>query len=136
VLVVPVPELTFTEPLRWQADSGVPSSMFGGYFMGPARNGQAATDGAGLPAAGEYLNRLWELSAGNRADVAAARRARPPHVTIAQMRAQLAAWHPAAVVAVATENSALGRYLIGLLGRPTISAGGVIAWHLSTGPAA
>jgi hypothetical protein len=136
VLVVPVPELTFTEPLRWQADSGVPSSMFGGYFMGPARDGQAATDGAGLPPAGEYLNRLWELAAGNRADVAAARRARPPHVSIAQMRAQLAAWHPAAVVAVATENSALGRYLIGLLGRPTISAGGVIAWHLSTGPAA
>jgi len=136
VLVVPVPELTFTEPLRWQADSGVPSSMFGGYFMGPARDGQAATDGAGLPAAGEYLNRLWELAAGNRADVAAARRARPPHVTIAQMRTQLAAWHPAAVVAVATENSALGRYLTGLLGRPTISAGGVIAWRLGTQSAA
>jgi len=132
VLVVPVPELTFTEPLRWQADSGVPSSMFGGYFMGPARDGQAATDGAGLPAAGEYLNRLWELAAGNRADVAAARRARPPDVTIGQMRAQLAAWHPAAVVAVTAEDSALGRYLTGLLGRPMVSAGGVIAWRLGT----
>jgi len=132
VLVVPVPELTFTEPLRWQADSGVPSSMFGGYFMGPARDGQAATDGAGLPPAGEYLNRLWELSAGNRADAAAARRARSPQVTIGQMRAQLAAWHPAAVVAVAAEDSALGRYLTGLLGRPTISEGGVIAWRLGT----
>jgi hypothetical protein len=136
VLVVPVPELTFTEPLRWQADSGVPSSMFGGYFMGPARDGQAATDGAGLPAAGEYLNRLWELSSGNRADAAAARRVPPPHVTTAQMQAQLAAWHPAAVVAVAAENSALGRYLTGLLGRPMVTSGGVIAWRLSTGPAA
>jgi len=131
VLVVPVPELTFTEPLRWQADTGVPSSMFGGYFMGPGRNGQAATDGTGMPAAGEYLNRLWELSSGTGADLASARRARPPSVTAAQMRAQLAAWHPAAVVAVTGERSALGRYLTSLLGRPMVSAGGVIAWRLS-----
>jgi hypothetical protein len=136
VLMVPVPELTFTEPLRWQADTGVPSSMFGGYFMGPARNGEAATDGAGLPAAGEYLNRLWELSSGNRANAAAARRARPPHVTIAQMEAQLATWNPAAVVAVTAEDSALGRYLTGLLGRPTIDSGGVIAWRLGAQPGA
>jgi hypothetical protein len=132
VLVVPVPELTFTEPLRWQADTGVPSSMFGGYFMGPARNGQAATDGAGLPAEGEYLNRLWELSSGGGADLAAARRARPPSVTVAQMRAQLVAWHPAAVVAVTAASSVLGRYLTGLLGHPMVSMGGVIAWRLST----
>ena len=60
VLVVPLPASTYTAPLRWQADTGVPSSMFGGYFMGPRRDGQAATDGAGLPVAGLYLNRLWE----------------------------------------------------------------------------
>ncbi len=35
VLVLPIPVSTFTEPLRWQADTGEPSSMVGGYFMGP-----------------------------------------------------------------------------------------------------
>ena len=37
VLVLPIPVSTFTEPLRWEADTGVPSSMYGGYFMGPGR---------------------------------------------------------------------------------------------------
>ena len=37
VLVVPVPMSTFTEPLRWQADTGQPAKLVGGYFMGPAQ---------------------------------------------------------------------------------------------------
>jgi hypothetical protein len=129
VLVLPVPMSTFTEPLRWQADTGVPSSMFGGYFMGPGRDGQAATDGTGLPSGGLYLNRLWTQSAGGAA-AAAARRAGWPATAGAQMRAQLAAWHPAAVVAVTGERSALGRFLTGLLGPPTVSTGGVLGWRL------
>ena len=35
VLVVPIPMSTFTEPLRWQADTGEPGSLVGGYFIGP-----------------------------------------------------------------------------------------------------
>ena len=131
VLVVPIPMSTFTEPLRWQADTGVPSSMFGGYFMGPGRDGQAATDGTGLPASGLYLNWLWTRSSADAAGPAAGRTGLP-QVTSAQVRAQLAAWHPAAVVAVTSERSALGRYLTGLLGPPTVSAGGVLGWHLRT----
>jgi hypothetical protein len=46
------------------------------------------------------------------------------------MRAQLAAWHPAAVVAVTVDRSALGRYLISLLGPPTADVGGVLGWRL------
>ena len=133
VLVVPLPASTFTEPLRWQADTGVPSSMFGGYFMGPRRDGQAETDGAGLPAAGVYLNRLWEQSRGGAAAaaaVAAARRPGSPAPTDAQLRAQLTTWHPAAVVAVTAESSVLGRYLTGLLGPPAVSAGGVLGWRI------
>ena len=49
VLVVPVPMSTFTEPLRWQADTGQPASIVGGYFMGPAWDGHAYIDGNGLP---------------------------------------------------------------------------------------
>jgi len=134
VLVVPLPASTFTEPLRWQADTGVPSSMFGGYFMGPRRDGQAETDGAGLPPAGMYLNRLWEQSRGGAAAaaaLAAARRPGSPEPTDAQLRAQLAAWHPAAVVAVTAESSVLGRYLTGLLGPPAVSDGGVLGWRIN-----
>ena len=62
VLVVPVPMSTFTEPLRWQADTGQPAALVGGYFMGPAWNGHAYTDGSGLSQAGRYLNFLWAES--------------------------------------------------------------------------
>lgn len=130
VLVVPVPVSTFTEPLRWQAETGVPSSMFGGYFMGPDRDGQAATDGTGLPAGAWYLNRLWEESSADRAAAAYARGARLTP-SVAAVRAQLAAWHPAAVVAVTTTRTALGRYLTALLGPPTVSAGSVLGWRLA-----
>jgi hypothetical protein len=45
------------------------------------------------------------------------------------MRAQIAAWKVTAVVAVATPDSLLGRYLTALYGPPTAAAGDVIAWR-------
>ncbi len=63
VLVVPLPMSTFTEPLRWQADTGEPSAMVGGYFMGPAAAGRGYIDGYGTPPAGLYLNAMWLKSA-------------------------------------------------------------------------
>ena len=131
VLVLPIPVSTFTEPLRWQADTGVPSSMFGGYFMGPSRDGKAETDGVGLSAGGQYLNRLWMQSAGGGAAAAAARRAGLPATADGQMETQLAEWHPAAVVAVTGVRSALGRFLTSLLGPPAVSVGGVLGWRLA-----
>jgi hypothetical protein len=62
VLVVPVPMSTFTEPLRWQADTGEPRSMVGGYFMGPGPKGRGYIDGNGTPTAGRYLNAIWVFS--------------------------------------------------------------------------
>jgi hypothetical protein len=56
VLVVPMPLLTFTAPLRWQADTGMPASMYGGYYMGPTWSGPPATDGNGLSSEANYLN--------------------------------------------------------------------------------
>ena len=55
---------TFTEPLRWQADTGEPGSLVGGYFIGPAWNGRSYTDGNGTPPAGRYLNAIWTFSQG------------------------------------------------------------------------
>ena len=129
VLLLPIPVSTFTEPLRWEADTGEPSSMVGGYFMGPAGSGRAETDGSGLPPAGAYLNRLWSQSSASDA-AAAARQAVSAIPTGTQMRAQLAAWDAAAVVAVTADHCPLGRYLTGLLGPPAINAGGVLGWRL------
>jgi hypothetical protein len=140
VLVVPLPRSTFTEPLRWQADTGVPGSLVGGYFMGPAWNGRAYIDGNGTPAAGLYLNELWlESPDGLPADLGAgvpgsARKGAPEYVPVkkvsdAAMRKQLSVWRVSAVVAVTTAHSPLARYLTRLLGPPAAAAGTVMAWR-------
>jgi hypothetical protein len=139
VLVVPLPMSTFTEPLRWQADTGQPAALVGGYFMGPAWNGHAYTDGNGLPQAGRYLNLLWAGSgAGLPTSLAAsvpasAHPTSPSYVGIKavdakRMLAQIAAWHVTAVVAVTLRNSILGGYLTNLLG-PSVVTGDIMAWH-------
>ena len=99
---VPIPVRTYTAPLRWQADTGVPSAMYGGYFMGPTWNGQPATDGNGLSSEAQYLNQLWAQSSGVNVAAVATLPAIGLYPDAAQMRAQLAGWKPAAVVAVAS----------------------------------
>jgi hypothetical protein len=141
VLVVPVPMSTFTEPLRWQAGTGEPRSMVGGYFMGPDRHGKAYIDGSGTPAAGRYLNAIWTYSQAGLPRALAAgvpatgRPGSPVHVpaktvTDTQMRKQIRAWQVSAVVAVARPDSRLGRYLTALLGAPAVVTGDVIAWRI------
>jgi hypothetical protein len=140
VLVIPLSMSTFTEPLRWQADTGQPANLVGGYFMGPDRNGHASTDGNGTPQAGRYLNYLWAgsaaalpepLAAGIPASAYSRSGSLVPvkAVSLQQMRAQIAAWQVAAVVAVTARNSVLGDYLTALLGPPSAVTGDVLAWR-------
>ncbi len=138
VLVVPIPVAAFTESMRWQADTGEPGSLVGGYFIGPARNGRAQTGGGELVPAGRYLNYLWAGSvAGLPAWLAdeptSSLNARPgtpiEAVSPEQMREQIAAWRVTAVVAVAGRNSLLGSYLTALLGPPVTEAGDILAWR-------
>jgi hypothetical protein len=140
VLVVPVPMSTFTEPLRWQADTGEPRSLVGGYFMGPGPHGRGYIDGNGTPPAGVYLNAMWVFSQAGRPQAAGGRapNARPnatgylpvKSVTNTKMREQIRAWKVSAVVAVATPGSRLGRYLTAMLGSPAVAAGDVTAWRI------
>jgi len=117
VLIVPMPTDTFTEPMRWQADSAVPIDLIGGYFTGPGPGGHAYIDGGVMSPSALYLNVLWEGGAFLEM---------PPR---AQMEAQLARWDPAAIVAVTSTRSGLGEYLLGLLGRPTYHDGAILAWR-------
>ena len=120
VLTVPVPAAAdlLTAPMRWQADTGSPASLVGGYFQGPDRYGRAALDGTGLRLTALYLDRLWLGDP-------------PPSPPgRAQVEGDLRYWRPAAVVAVTSLDSRLGRYLAGLFGPPSVRAGQVIAWRL------
>lgn len=123
VLTVPVPAAddSLIAPMRWQADTGNPASLIGGYFQGPARDGHAALDGPGLRPTALYLDRMWL--------------GKPPGAvpSATQVGADLTYWRPAAVVAVARPGSPVGQYLTRLFGPPTVRAGQVIAWRL-TGP--
>jgi hypothetical protein len=141
VLVVPVPMSTFTEPLRWQADTGEPRSMAGGYFMGPGPHGRGYIDGKGTPPAGLYLNAIWIFSQASLPRSLADRTAPNVHpgavgslpvksVTNAKMRKQIRAWKVSAVVAVATPGSSLGHYLTAILGSPAVVTGDVMAWRV------
>jgi len=143
VLVVPIPMSTFTEPLRWQADTGEPSSLVGGYFLGPAWNGRSYTDGNGTPPAGLYLNAIWTDSqqglpkslAGGlppNAHPGSAGYVQVKGVLDPKMREQIKAWRVSAVVAVAKLNSRLGHYLTVILGPPAVVVGDVLAWRTSS----
>jgi hypothetical protein len=119
VLAVPVPDsFTVTAPMRWQADTGSPASLIAGYFQGPDRTGHAALNGSGLRPTAQYLTRLW---LGDPPGTAPAR---------SQVEDDLKYWRPAAVVAVASPDSPVGRYLVSLFGPPWVRAGQVIAWRL------
>ena len=135
MLVLPIPVATFTQPLRWAADTGEPASMVGGYYMGPTWSGPAATDGNGLSSEGMYLNQLWAKSA--RVNIAALGVTLPPnqiYPDAAQVRGQLAGWKVSVVVAVTGRSSALGRYLTTLLGPPRVTAGRVLGWDIPQAP--
>jgi hypothetical protein len=133
VLVVPVPTGTFTTPLRWEADTGMPSSMVGGYFIGPVWDGQAFSGGPGLDKVPQYLNLLW--AAVPPASVASAGVQTTPAV---QPVASTATWihgsGVSAVVAVTGIGSPLARYLIKVLGVPAARSGDVLGWHVDQGP--
>jgi hypothetical protein len=119
VLVVPMPLQRYTQALRWAADTGEPGSLIGGYFIGPNSSGQQVIFIRGPEtAAAQHLDSLWNGS--------------PPPTPLPRglIRADLAYWRPAAVVAVTRWASPVGHFLARLFGRPTMQVGSVLAWRL------
>jgi hypothetical protein len=148
VLVLPFPRPSETLPLRWVADSGEPSVMIGGYFVGPGKDGQARLGPYMSQRLPEYLDYLWSegIPRGSpyfpEADIALQEWTgqdqgwATPHAPAA--RALMAGWRPQAIVADATVSSALGSYLVLILGPPTVQVDGLIGWRhpALTGPQA
>jgi hypothetical protein len=120
VLVVPVPYSHRPETMAWQAATGEPGSIMGGYFVGPNQAGQSSMEYYGPARVSfffQYLDALWDGSPPG------------PGQSPAQVRADLAYLRPAAVVAATSSDSALGRYLTGLFGPPTLRVGRMLAWR-------
>ena len=119
VLIAPVPSARRPQALRWEADTGEPASMIGGYFVGPNKEGQQMVYIPGpTTSASQYLDALWN-GPSNAGQL--------PHGLI---QSDLAYWRAAAVIAVAAPDSRLGRYLTGLLGSPSFRVGQVLVWRL------
>jgi hypothetical protein len=119
VLVVPVGSGRRPEVLRWEADTGEPATMIGGYFVGPNREGQQMVYIPGpATTAAEYLDALWNGWPNQR------------QLPDGLIQSDLAYWRPSAVVAVTSPGSELGRYLTGVLGPPRFRAGQVLVWRL------
>ncbi len=108
----------------WQALSGKDISIAGGYCITQAANGRAAscdTKGTLTSDQQTVLLRLHWVSLG------------VPHFAPAPatMRAALAAWRPAAVITTGGILSPLSRYLVSVLGPPTLRRGQILGWRLS-----
>jgi hypothetical protein len=115
VLVVPLQPATV---MRWQADTGVPGSVIGGYCIAPTPGtGKAELCGSGRKPTTGYLNDLWLGQPGAVAP------------STAQLRSDLRYWRPAAIVAVTSRDSRLGRYLANVFGPPALQDGSVLAWR-------
>jgi hypothetical protein len=120
VLVLPIPYSHSPQALGWQADTGEPGSLIGGWFIGPNQTGQASVQYFGphrLTVAVLDLDALWN----GQSPV--------PGLSRGQLRADLAYWRPAAVVAVSSPGSRLGPLLTSLFGRPDVQVGRVLAWR-------
>jgi hypothetical protein len=118
VLVVPIANVGHTMAMRWQADTGEPASMIGGYYLGPAPGTRDAMfDPMPARSTAKYMDVLW---AGTAAASSSG---------VASIRAALALWQPAAVIAVTSPGSPMGRVLIKLLGTPGFRDGAVLAWR-------
>ena len=108
--------------LRWQADTGWPQSMIGGYFLGPSATGQASfyfAHHSPETAVAGYFVELW-------------RGQHPPSPPPQELQAVFDYWRPAAIVAVAGQQSPVVRVLTQLFGRPTLHIGQVFSWRLSS----
>lgn len=122
VLVLPIPYAHYPQAMSWQASTGEPGQLIGGWFIGPGVNGQARSKYFGTPQATSAvlcLDRIWD--SGSLAGC-------PSGTAFA---ADMRYWDPDAVMAVTGRGSRLARSLDGLLGQPTVATGNVLGWRIS-----
>jgi hypothetical protein len=117
VLVIPVTLIANSQVMRWQADTGEPASMDAGYILRASNTGQAVFNIGPPQVAAQWLDRLW------------AGKVRVHPSSAALVRAALAYWRPAAIIAVTGDRSRLARFMTRVVGRPAFHVGSVVVWR-------
>ena len=117
VLVVPIPYDHVSQAMRWQASTGAPGALIGGFFLGPNQDGETKVSPGRATADALELDPLW------------ANRRPGERRSLAQLRADLDYWHPAAVVEVLRRHSRVHQVLTRLLGRPSFRSDRVLVWR-------
>ncbi|GLY14601.1 hypothetical protein LWF15_06305 [Kineosporia rhizophila] len=121
VVVLPYPVPTLPTAMRWQSEAGYPFRMPGGYFLGPAEDGQAYVGGAADPATARLLSEV-QYTGVARVVTPADR---------AQAQADLQAWGADKIVLGPDQASdALRRTVSDLLEQAPVSEGGVEIWEI------
>ena len=123
-LVVPLPFPEQAEVMLWQADTGQPSELVAGWFLGPNASGQAVSAYWGPYSTGQTMSCLGALWQGTAPRGAGFERA-----CATALRSALGYWHPAAVVADTGPGTPLAQFLTRQLGAPAVQDGQVIAWR-------
>jgi hypothetical protein len=120
VLIVPFPSGGQSQVLRWQADTGQPGAMIGGYFIGPSATGQASFFFQAHSQPSDVATYLNSVYLGQH----------PRGLPDAEIRAVIGSWHTVAIVAVTGARSPVARLLTRLYGSPASHIGGVLSWRL------
>jgi hypothetical protein len=119
VLIVPFPSGGQSQVLRWQADTGQPGAMIGGYFIGPTATGQASFFFQANSQPSDVARYLNSVYLGQH----------PRGLPDAEIRAVIGSWHTAAIVAVTGARSPVALLLTRLYGSPATHIGGVLSWR-------
>jgi hypothetical protein len=120
VLILPFPSGIANEAESWQARTGQPGTMIGGYFLAPGPTGRASfyfDNHTEQTAVALYLYRVWDG-------------VHSPSPSDAEIRAVIRNWHTAAIVVVAGQHSAIAQLLTRFFGEPTYRIDSVLSWRL------
>ncbi len=137
VMLVPYPWAATSQVLRWQAETGVPATIVGGDFITPGAKGREARAGrTGETRTSAYIDYLATGGSGALAPACQpgwTPLSPPCKPSVAEVRADMAAKDPAAIMAVIRPGSSVWTYLVYLFGPPTSRRGKVYGWKLTPG---
>jgi hypothetical protein len=129
VLVLPMSMAGESYAMRWQAATGDPGAMIGGYYLGPNASGQVGFTFSVRDTQTKverYLNDLW-LGYRNDHWFLGQRFVPSPEL----IRTELGALHTAAIVVPARPGWPIASLLTRVYGQPTFNVGGVLSWRLN-----
>jgi hypothetical protein len=119
VLVLPFPDASSTDPMRWQGDTHFRFAMPGGYFIGPAWDGRGYIGGDVVRASTTLLRQIAD---GSHAPGLSATERQTLH-------SDFAYWHVGAVLlGPGPGNAALAQALRGALGAPRFTSETTVEW--------